>query len=101
MNIAAATADSATAATHATTADSATYATSAGSATSATTAASATSATTAGKLAASFNLVLSGDAEGTVSIDGSTNVTLNVTIPALAANNFSLMSAEEVEAIIV
>jgi len=101
LNIAAATADSATEATHADTADAADYATSAGSATSATTATSATSATTAGKLADSFNLVLSGDAEGSVSIDGSTNVTLNVTIPALAANNFSLMSAEEVEAIIV
>ena len=101
LNIAAATADSSLEATHADTADAADYATSAGSATSATTAVSATSATTAGKLAATFNLVLYGDAEGSVSIDGSEDVTLNVTIPALTANNFSLMSDEDIEAIIV
>ena len=101
LNIAAATADAATEATHATTADSATYATSAGSATSATTAASATSATTAGKLATTFDLTLAGDAEGTVSIDGSDDVTLTVAIPALTANSYSLMSDEDIEAIIV
>lgn len=101
LNIAADTANSATEATHADTADVANYATSAGSAISATTAGSATSASTASKLTAAFDLVLSGDAEGTVSIDGSEDVTLNITIPALTANNFSLMSDEDIEAIIV
>ena len=94
-------APTATEATHATSATSADYATSAGSATTATSATSANTAGTADSLTSSFDLTLSGDAEGTVSIDGSEDVTLTVTIPALAANNFSLMSAEEVEAIIV
>lgn len=101
LNIAADTANSATEATHADTADAADYATTAGSATTATSATTAGSAVTADSLAEAFELTLSGDAEGTVSIDGSDDVTLNVTIPALTANNFSLMSDEDIEAIIV
>ena len=99
--ISVASADSATEATHAGTADVADYATSAGSATTATSATSATTAGTADALSDTFELSLDGDASGTVSIDGSENVTLTVSIPGLAGNTFSLMSAEEVEAIIV
>jgi len=98
LNIAAATADSATTAVSATTAG---HATTADSATTADTATTAASAAEADALSEAFELSLTGDAEGSVSIDGSMNVTLNVTIPAIAANQFSLMSAEEVEAIIV
>lgn len=94
-------APTATEATHATSATSADYATSAGSATTATSATSANTAGTADSLTSAFDLTLSGDAEGIASIDGSENVTLVVSIPGLAGNNFSLMSAEEVEAIIV
>ena len=98
LNIAAATAESATTATSASTAG---HATTADSATSADTATTAASALTAGALSSAFELELTGDAVGSVAIDGSMDVTLNVTIPAIAANQFSLMSAEEVEAIIV
>ena len=98
LNIAAATADSATTAGTAVTAG---HATTADSATTADTATTAASAAEADALSEAFELSLTGDAEGSVSIDGSMNVTLNVTIPAIAANQFSLMSAEEVEAIIV
>ena len=98
LNIAAATADSATTAVSATTAG---HATTADSATTADTATTAASAAEADALSEAFELELTGDAEGSVSIDGSMDVTLNVTIPAITANQFSLMSAEEVEAIIV
>ena len=99
--IAASSASTADEATHATTADVADYATTAGSATTATSATTAGSAAIADALTSPFTLSLSGHAEGSASIDGSNNVTLNVTIPALAGSTFSLMSEEEVEAIIV
>ena len=98
LNIAADTANSATTATSATTAG---HATTADSATTAATATTAASAAEADALSSAFELALTGDAVGSVAIDGSMDVTLNVTIPAIAANQFSLMSAEEVEAIIV
>ena len=99
--ISATSASSADEATHALSADAADYATTAGSATTATSATTAGSATTADALTNPFTLTLSGDATGSASIDGTNNVSLSVTIPALAGTNFSLMSEEEVEAIII
>lgn len=95
--------DSALTASHATTADSATTATSANTAQSAAHADSATtaeSALIADGLAVPFELEITGDASGTAVIDGTENVTLQLTIPDNSVN-FSLMSDAEIAEIIV
>lgn len=95
--------DSALAASHATTADSAITATTANTAQSATHADAATtaeSALIADGLAVPFELEVTGDASGTVEIDGTENVTLQLTIPDNSVN-FSLMSDDEIAEIIV
>ena len=76
-------ADSATEATHATNADSATHATSADTATKAnyaTSSGSATSATKASQLTTARTISLTGDATGSVSFDGTKDVSLTVTV---------------------